>query len=180
LDTEVPSNGYRTYVRTNPEGTPLLGELSRAYPRAEMTGQGDQEDRLILVREDMILRGRNPDWRTAWLDGLSSADRREIQDAVKKGRRVSDARLAPFVFGVGARWRRWIWIIPIVGLLQLTLISFWIYISCVVHWQTLFYRSWCGFYVLMALVVAALPLFLRHRYRRLKQAEEANRQLFPS
>lgn len=152
-----------------------------AYPRAEMTDESDRDDRLILVREDMVLRGRSPDWRTAWLGGLSPADRREIQEAVNQGRRVSDARLAPFVFGIGARWRRWIWVIPVVAVFHLGLISVWIYVSCGVHFESLFYRFWCGFYVLMALIwLIGIPLFLRHRYRRLKQAEEANRHLLPS
>jgi hypothetical protein len=143
-----------------------------------MTDESDRDDQLILVREDMVLQGRNPDWRTAWLGGLGPEDRREVRQAIRYGRRVSDSRLAPFVFGIGAQWRRWIWAIPVGGLLQLALISIWIYMSCVVHWETLFYRFSCGLYVLMALVwLVAVPMFLRHRFRRLRQAEEANRNL---
>jgi hypothetical protein len=146
-----------------------------------MTGESDQDDRLILVREDMVLQGRNPDWKIGWEEGLSAEDRQEVKRAVKQGGRVTDSRLAPFVFGVGARWRRWIWVIPVVGLFNLGLISVWIYVSCGVHFESLFYRFWCGFYVLMALIsLIGIPLFLRHRYRRLKRAEAANRNLLPS
>jgi len=126
----------------------------------------------------MVLRGPNPDWRTVWLGGLSPDDRREVRQAVRHGQRVSGPRLAPFVFGLGARWRRWIWLVAVFGLLQLVLISTWVYQSCVVHLETLFHRLSCGFFVLAGLTwITGVPLILRLQYQRLRQAEETNRQL---
>jgi hypothetical protein len=161
---------------------PSRTSCQEAYPRAEMTGQGDQEDRLILVREDLVLQGRNPDWKIGWEEGLSAEDRREVQRAVRQGRRVADSRLAPFVFGMAAKWRRSLWLIPGLVLINASIITIQTYFGCLVNRpRGVFATIWCLFFVL--LVVASLvvvPAGIWHRRRRLHQAEDANRPLLPS
>jgi hypothetical protein len=144
-----------------------------------MAGQGDQEDRLILVKEDIVLQGRNPDWKIGWEEGLSAEDRREVQRAVRQGRQVTDSRLAPFVFGMAAKWRRSLWLIPGLVLINVSILTIQTYFTCLVNSpRGVFATVSCVFFLL--LVVAALvvvPVGIWHPRCRLTQAEEANRHL---
>jgi hypothetical protein len=143
-----------------------------------MTGDSDREDRLILVREDMVLQGRNPDWKMGWEEGLSPEDRQEVKRAVRQGRRLSDSRLAPFVFGMAAKWRRSLWFVPVLGLINLVFVTIQVYFNCLVHHASLFVTASCVFFVLIGVGwLVAVPVATWHRRRRLRQAEEANRQL---
>jgi hypothetical protein len=146
-----------------------------------MTGESDPGDRLVLVREDLVLQGRNPDWKIGWEEGLSAEDRQEVKRAVRQGRRVTDSRLAPFAFGMAAKWRRSLWFIPVLGLLNLSFLSLQVYINCLSHHHGPFVAASCVFFVLLVVAwVVAVPAAIWHRRRRLRQAEEANRQLLLS
>lgn len=139
-----------------------------------MAGGSDHDHGMIVVREDMVLQGRSRDWRTAWLGGLGPEDRREVSRAIRQGRRLSDPRLAPFVFGLGAQWRRWLWLLLVVLGLQGAMLGLWIYFNCAVHHDELFYAFDV---VLGVLWLAAVVVALHYRHRRLRRVEEANRDL---
>ena len=52
-----------------------------------------------------VLEGRNPWWREAW-ENLPASDQDAVKQAWRYGRRVSNDRLLPFIYGLMARERR--------------------------------------------------------------------------
>jgi hypothetical protein len=118
-----------------------------------------------------VFTGRNPWWREAWED-LPPSDSKAVKDAMRRGTRVPEDRLLPFVYGLIAierRTLRWVW-------LQVVLVEamagFWVYVHC---FRPSGSTGFCWFFVLiMVLGVAALPLRLALGGRRLRRAESAN------
>jgi hypothetical protein len=82
---------------------------------------------------------------------------------------------------MAAKWRRSLWFIPALGLINLAFVTIQVYFNCLVHHDSFFVRASCGFFALIGLAwIIAVPAAIWHRSRRLKQTEEANRRLLPS
>jgi hypothetical protein len=80
---------------------------------------------------------------------------------------------------MAAKWRRSLWFLPVLGVINLTFLTIQIHFNCIVHADTL--SLFCLFPLLLAVAwVVVVPTAIWHRRRRLRQAEEANRPLLPS
>jgi positive regulator of sigma E activity len=128
-----------------------------------------------VVREAWITEGRDPDWRVAWEEYLSSEARQEVEDAVKAGRTVTDDDLRMYAVGLARKsMRQSRWMVLLVPL-NLALVGVWIYFACVRHALG---SLPCWFWATVGvLCVTALPLRLVTRYRRFAEAERANSKL---
>jgi hypothetical protein len=118
-----------------------------------------------------VLQGRNPWWREAW-EALQPPDRKAIKEAMRRGTRVPEDRLLPFIYGLVAierRTLRWVWI-QVVWVEAAA--GFWVYFYC---FRPPSIDPFCWFFVaVMVLGLAALPVRLALGRRKLQRAEAAN------
>jgi hypothetical protein len=117
-----------------------------------------------------VLQGRNPWWREAW-EELDPRDRKAVNEAISRGKRVPDERLLPFVYGllaISRRRLRWVWL----QVLNIELLaSIWIYFTCL---RPSSVGGFCWLVAIAVLGLAALPTRLALGRRRLGRAEAAN------
>ena len=124
------------------------------------------------MKSDPVSEGHDPTWRVAWEEHLTHEQRREIEQAVKHGKAVSDPTLRRLALGLARRWRRreWLWIILYPAWLALTGLQ--IYATCFLS-RSLF----CWFYMIIGLLwLTVIPVKIAMRYRRLNEAEMKNRE----
>ncbi len=117
-----------------------------------------------------VFQGRGPEWRLAWDERLTPAERAEVRRAVRRGARVDDPHLEPYVYGFMAIRRRelrsWLFTNVPIGTAFLALM---LYMgprrTSGVDW------FWVG---VAAFWITAVPLNLWWRTSRLRRAERLN------
>ena len=126
------------------------------------------------MKSDPVSEGHDATWRVAWEEHLTHEQRREIEQAVKDGKAVSDPTLRRFALGLARRWRRrerfWIILYPA----YLAIAGAWIYATCVLGRSL---SLFCPIYIVIALLwLTVIPVKIAMRHRLLMQAEMRNRE----
>jgi hypothetical protein len=131
-----------------------------------------REPRSDVVRQAWILQGREPDWRMGWEEYLSPESRREVENAVKRGRAVEDDDLRMYAVGLARKsMRRTRWMVLLVPV-HLAIVSSWIYFACVRPSNGSFF---CWFWVVIGILwLTFVPFRFVTQYRRMATAERAN------
>jgi hypothetical protein len=115
-----------------------------------------------------VLAGRDPSWREAW-GRLDSGSRLRVQDALKRGTRLDDATLEPFIYGLIARRRRQRkWRIAQAAITT-SIAGYWVVATTLIR-ASAFGWLWVPLFVMY---LVGLPLALRHEARKLDRAEFA-------
>lgn len=124
------------------------------------------------VKENYISEGRDPDWRLAWEENLSSEARTEIGQSLKERRRVANPDLLDYAQGLARRrLRSFRWSLAMVPL-HMGLVTLWIYATCFIADPP---QAWCWFYIGVGLLWLLLaPFLIRRRRSHLEAALKAN------
>jgi hypothetical protein len=125
--------------------------------------------------DDMIQRGRDPEWRLAFEEGLDDTARAQLRRAVKNGQSVDNPDQAAIAVGLARREQRRIQFLRLVLLpVQLLVAVMWVGFFVVGRLPPAFGWFWVA---VLLVLMGVVPFTLRRRHQVAGRAVEANERI---